>query len=87
MAAVARGSSVQFRMRPSELGSTMSAGSASLNTRMSTSNSGCMMCPVATAALLIINAVGPRPVDDRIFQMGPLLPSVRPYRRVSRWRW
>ena len=40
-----------------------------------------------TAALLMVIVVDPMPAAFIAFQMGPELPSERPYNTVSRWRW
>ena len=77
---------VQLRMRPSELGSTTSAGRADLKTSMIALNSSSVMVPSMTAALLIGMVVAPIPAVFITFQIGPLEPSERPYRTVSRCR-
>ena len=87
VAAAARGKIVQLRMRPSEQGSTTSAGRADLKVSMMALNSSSVMRSAATAALLTVIVVAPMPAAFIAFQMGPLEPSERPYRTVSRWRW
>ena len=69
---------VQLRMRPSELGSTMSAGRADLNDSMIALNSTSVIVSAMTAALLIAIVVAPMPAAFITFQMGPLDPSERP---------
>ena len=86
-AAVASGSSVQLRMRPSEHGSTTSAGSASLKILIRSVNSTWVSIEEETACLFTANAVAPMPEELSSFQIGPELPSTRPYSTVSRCRW
>ena len=78
VAAAASGRMVQFLMRPSELGSTTSAGSADLKDSMIALNSASVMVPAVTAALLTAMVVAPMPATFITFQMGPLDPSERP---------
>ena len=87
VAAAASGMIVQLRMRPSELGSTTSAGSADLNASINAAYSASVIVPAVTAALLTAMVVEPMPAAFITFQMGPELPSERPYSTVSRWRW
>ena len=75
---------VQLRMRPSELGSTTSAGSADLKVSMMALNSASVMVPAVTAALLMVIVVEPIPAAFITFQIGPLDPSERPKSTVSR---
>ena len=87
VAAAAKGKIVQLRMRPSEQGSTTSAGRADLKVSMMALNSSSVTRPAVTAALLMVIVVDPMPAAFIAFQMGPELPSERPYNTVSRWRW
>ena len=77
---------VQFRMRPSEQGSTMSAGNADLKASIKAVYSSSVIVPAVTAALLTTRVVDPIPAVLIAFQMGPELPSERPYNTVSKWR-
>ena len=86
VAAAARGSAVQHRMRPRLEGSTISDGSESLNTRMIALYSSSVMTPAETVGLEMERAVLPMPARFISFQIGPDEPSMRPKSTASRWR-
>ena len=77
-AAAATGMIVQLRIRPRLAGSAMSPGMEDRNSDMSASNSAPVTIPAVVAALLISIAVEPIPAWFMSFQIGPLLPSIRP---------
>ena len=78
------GRMVQLRMRPSEQGSTTSAGSADLKASIKAVYSSSVIVPAVIAALLTTRVVEPMPAVFITFQMGPELPSERPYSTVSK---
>ena len=69
---------MQLRMRPSEHGSTTSAGKADLKASRRAVYSASVMVPDVTADLLTTKVVDPIPAVFMTFQMGPLEPSERP---------
>ena len=79
---------MHVRIRPSELGSHTSMGSARLNASSIWVNSACVMSPSLTALRLQQRLVESRPDRLRLFHTAPVdPPSNREYSRISRCLW